>query len=256
MDNLKSTGGNIMQLFIEKDYSALSNKAAQIFANEIRQKPDLVIGLATGGTPKGTYKELIRMHREEGLDFSKIVSFNLDEYLGLTPDNPQSYKYYMFENLFNHINIQRENVHIPDGLVSDINSYCKKYDKEIEKYGGIDLQLLGIGVNGHIGFNEPADELIVDTHLTDLSKDTIKANSRYFDSADQVPTKAITMGIGSIMKAKKILLLASGQAKAEIMAKLLNNNTITTKTPASLLMLHQDVTIIMDEEAASGIKNI
>ena len=196
------------------------------------------------------------MNREENLDFSKVVTFNLDEYYGLTPDNPQSYNYFMFENLFNHVNIQKENVHIPDGRASDIENYCKEYDNQIEKYGGIDLQLLGIGVNGHIGFNEPAEELIVGTHLTDLTEDTIKANSRFFDSADQVPTKAITMGIGSIMKAKKIMLLASGKGKAEIMAKLLNNNLVTTTNPASLLMLHQDVTIIMDEEAASQLKNL
>mgnify|MGYP000891919624 FL=1 len=245
-----------MQLFIEKDYSAMSKKAANIFADEIRQKPDLVIGLATGGTPVGTYQELIRMHRDEGLDFSKVVTFNLDEYYGLTPDNPQSYNYYMFENLFDHINIQNENVHIPDGRATDITTYCKEYDNKIEKSGGIDLQLLGIGVNGHIGFNEPAAELVVETHITNLTEDTIKANSRFFDSADQVPTKAITMGIGSIMKAKKIVLLASGKGKAEIMAKLLNNNLVTTKNPASLLMLHQDVTIIMDEEAASQLKNL
>ncbi|MDD4569134.1 MAG: glucosamine-6-phosphate deaminase [Tepidanaerobacteraceae bacterium] len=245
-----------MQLFIEKDYSAMSKKAAQIFADEIRQKPNLVLGLATGGTPVGTYQELIRKHNEESLDFSKVVTFNLDEYYGLTPDNSQSYNYYMFENLFNHVNIQKENAHMPDGRASDIKTYCKKYDNQIEKSGGIDLQLLGIGVNGHIGFNEPAEELVVGTHITDLTQDTIKANSRFFDSADQVPTKAITMGIGSIMKAKKIMLLASGKGKAEIMAKLLNNNLVTTKTPASLLMLHQNVMIIMDEEAASKLKNL
>lgn len=243
-----------MQVFIEKDYSAMSEKAAQIFANEIKQKSDLVLGLATGSTPIGTYKELIRMHKEEGLDFSKVVSFNLDEYYGLAPDNPQSYNYFMFENLFNHINIKKENVHIPNGLVSDVEAYCKQYDEEIEKYGGIDIQLLGIGVNGHIGFNEPAEELILGTHLTDLTEDTITANSRFFDSPEEVPTKAITLGIGSIMKAKKILLLASGKNKAEIMAKLLNSDVVTTKVPASLLMLHSNAIIIMDEEAASLCK--
>ncbi|GLI50859.1 glucosamine-6-phosphate deaminase [Tepidanaerobacter syntrophicus] len=243
-----------MQVFIEKDYSAMSEKAAQIFANEIKQKPDLVLGLATGSTPIGTYKELIRMHKEEGLDFSKVVSFNLDEYYNLPPDDPQSYNYFMFENLFNHVNIKKENVHIPNGLVKDVETYCKQYDEEISKFGGIDLQLLGIGVNGHIGFNEPAEELILGTHLTDLTEDTIKANSRFFDSPEQVPTKAITMGIGSIMKAKKILLLASGKNKAEIMAKILNRDVVTTKIPASLLKLHPDTTIIMDEEAASLCK--
>jgi glucosamine-6-phosphate deaminase len=244
-----------MQIFIEKDYSAMSKKAAQIFADEIRKKPNLVLGLATGSTPIGTYEELIRMYNEEGLDFSQVVSFNLDEYYGLTPDDPQSYNYFMFKNFFNSINVQRDNIHIPDGRASDIENFCKEYDRKIESFGGIDLQLLGIGVNGHIGFNEPSDKLIVGTHLTDLTEDTIKANSRFFDSPDQVPTQAITMGIGSIMKAKKIVLLASGKSKAEIMAKLVNVDYITTEIPASLLKLHPDVTVIMDEEAASQLKN-
>ena len=243
-----------MQLFVEKDYSAMSKKAAQIFEDEIRKKPDLVLGLATGSTPIGTYKELIRRHKEEGLDFSQVISFNLDEYYGLTPDNPQSYNYFMFENLFNHINIQRKNIHIPDGRASDIENYCKEYDKQVEKCGGIDLQLLGIGVNGHIGFNEPSDELVVGTHLTDLTEDTIKANSRFFDSADEVPKKAITMGLGSIMKAKKILMLVSGKNKAPIMAKLLKDGIVTTQNPASFLLLHPDATIILDEEAATELK--
>ncbi|MGB4393776.1 MAG: glucosamine-6-phosphate deaminase [Tepidanaerobacteraceae bacterium] len=242
-----------MQLFIEKDYLAMSKKAAQIFADEIRKKPNLVLGLATGSTPIGTYKELIRMYEEEGLDFSQVVSFNLDEYYGLTPDNPQSYNYFMFENLFNKINIKRENIHIPDGTVKDVENYCKEYDIQIEKFGGIDIQLLGIGVNGHIGFNEPADELVVGTHLTDLTEDTIKANSRFFESIDQVPTKAITMGLGSIMKAKKILLLANGKNKAPIIAKLIKGGVVTTQNPASFLLIHPDSTIIIDEEAASEL---
>ncbi|HHX22897.1 MAG TPA: glucosamine-6-phosphate deaminase [Thermoanaerobacterales bacterium] len=240
-----------MQIFIEKDYSAMSKKAAQIFAESIQEKPNLVLGLATGSTPIGTYKELIRMHREEGLDFSEVITFNLDEYYGLTPNDKQSYNYFMYDNLFNHINIKAENVHIPDGKVSDIEDYCRKYDEEIEKIGGIDIQLLGIGVNGHIGFNEPDAQLIAGTHLTDLTEDTIRANSRFFDSPDQVPTKAITMGLGSIMKAKKIVMLVSGKNKAEIMAKLLNNDTISTMNPASFLLIHPNATIIMDEEAAS-----
>lgn len=244
-----------MQLFIEKDYLAMSKKAAQIFADEIRKKPNLVLGLATGSTPIGTYKELIRMYEEEGLDFSQVVSFNLDEYYGLTPDNPQSYNYFMFEHLFNRINIQRQNIHIPDGRASDIEKFCREYDKKIESFGGIDVQLLGIGVNGHIGFNEPADKLILGTHLTDLTDDTIQANSRFFDSPDQVPTKAITMGIGAIMKAKKIVLLANGKSKAEIMAKLVNADYVTTEIPATLLKLHPDVTVIMDREAGAKIQN-
>ena len=234
-----------------KDYSAISKRAAQIFADQIRQKPDSVIGLATGSTPIGTYRELARMCKEEGLDFSKVVTFNLDEYCGLAPDDPQSYHHFMFQNLFNHINIQIENVHIPKGQTSDAKAYCREYDDKIKKCGGIDLQLLGIGVNGHIGFNEPSDELPVGTHITGLAEDTIKANARFFDSIEQVPTKSITMGIGTIMQAKKILLLASGKSKAKIMAKLLNDDSVSTKNPSSLLMLHRDATIIMDEEAAA-----
>jgi glucosamine-6-phosphate deaminase len=239
-----------MQLIIEKDYSSMSKRSAEIFAINIRQKPDLVLGLATGSTPIGAYKELIRMHREENLDFSKVVTFNLDEYYSLTPDNPQSYNYFMFENLFNHINIKRENVYIPDGRISDIENYCRTYDEKIEKNGGIDIQLLGIGVNGHIGFNEPNDNLVVATHLTGLTADTIKANSRFFNSPDEVPTKAITAGLGSIMKAKKIMLLASGKNKADIIARLLKDGVVTTENPSSFLLLHPDTTIIIDDEAA------
>jgi len=161
----------------------------------------------------------------------------------------------MFEHLFNRINIQRQNIHIPDGRASDIEKFCREYDKKIESFGGIDVQLLGIGVNGHIGFNEPADKLILGTHLTDLTDDTIQANSRFFDSPDQVPTKAITMGIGAIMKAKKIVLLANGKSKAEIMAKLVNADYVTTEIPATLLKLHPDVTVIMDREAGAKIQN-
>jgi glucosamine-6-phosphate deaminase len=242
-----------MEILVEKDYSGLSRRAAQIIGNQIKQKPNTVLGLATGSTPLGTYKELIEMHKK-GLDFSRVITFNLDEYFGIPKDHLQSYNYYMFENLFNHINVKPENIHIPDGQAAQVQAYCKKYDEEIAKYGGIDLQLLGIGQNGHIGFNEPAEELLASTHLADLTYNTIQANSRFFDSIEEVPKKAITMGLGSILKAKKILLLASGSSKAKIMGELLNNDTISTKIPASLLKLHNDVTIIMDEEAAKFVK--
>lgn len=243
-----------MQIYIEKDSTAVGKRAAQIFADEIKKKPDIVLGLATGSTPITTYQELIRMHREEDLDFSKVISFNLDEYYGLTPDNPQSYHSFMKENLFKHINVNPKNIHIPDGTVTDVDTYCKNYDEQIEKLGGIDIQLLGIGVNGHIGFNEPGEELLAGTHLTDLAEDTIKANSRFFKSMDEVPKQAITMGLGSILKARKIILLSSGKGKADIMAKLLKSGVITTENPSSFLLLHKDVTIIMDEEAASLYK--
>jgi len=240
-----------MKLIIAKDYEEMSREASKIIANEIKKNPSTVLGLATGSTPIGTYEELVRLYRQKELDFSKVVTFNLDEYYGLTPDNPQSYRYFMDHHLFNHVNIAPENIHIPDGTANDVEYECKKYEEEIEKFGGIELQLLGIGPNGHIGFNEPDEELQVNTHITDLTEATIQANSRFFASMDEVPKKAITMGIGAIMKAKKILLLANGKGKSKIMAELLNKKTVSTKVPASILHLHKDVTVIIDEEAAS-----
>lgn len=242
-----------MQIFIEKNFNKMSLRAAEMIAELVRQKPRTVLGLATGSTPLGTYQELIRMHREEGLDFSNVITFNLDEYCGLPPNNPQSYHYYMHENFFRHINIDPSNVHIPDGMSADMEKYCINYDEQIKKMGGIDLQLLGIGRNGHIGFNEPAEELFVSTHLTGLTKDTIEANSRFFNNMEEVPQEAITMGLGPIMQAKKILLLANGEGKAEIIGRLLNQSKVTTKIPASFLWLHKDAAIIMDEAAAQHI---
>jgi glucosamine-6-phosphate deaminase len=228
----------------------MSKKAAQIIAEEIKKKPNLVLGLATGGTPVGTYRELVKMYKNGEVDFSRVITFNLDEYLGLSPDDERSYHYYMYSNFFNHVNVKPENIHIPNGVAEDIDEECRRYDEAIEKAGGIDLQLLGIGVNGHIGFNEPGDELLTATHVTNLAPDTIKANARFFESIDEVPKKAITVGLGTIMKAKKIILLASGREKAKIMAELLDEDAVSTKVPASFLLLHRDVTIIMDEEAA------
>lgn len=245
-----------MKIIIANNYDELSKKAANIIGKEIKKNPNIVLGLATGSTPLGTYKELIRLHVEEGLDFSQVVTFNLDEYYGLSKDNNQSYFCYMNENFFKHININPKNIHIPDGSVKDIEEYCKKYDDMIDSVGGIDLQLVGIGENGHIGFNEPDDELLLDTHLTNLTENTIEANSRFFDSIDKVPTKAITMGLGSIMKAKKILLLANGENKAKVMAQLIKGETITTKMPASALLLHENVNIIIDEKVAYIYKRI
>jgi glucosamine-6-phosphate deaminase len=239
-----------MKLIIEKDYEDMSKRAAEIIAKELREKPNMVLGLATGSTPIGTYKELIRMHREDGLDFSEASSFNLDEYYRIAPSNSQSYHYFMEENLFKNINLPKERIHIPDSMAEDISAFCKEYDNEIMEYGGIDLQILGIGENGHIAFNEPSDELFLGTHLTDLTSSTIQVNSRFFSSIEEVPTKAVTMGIGSIMKAKKILLLANGKKKSKIIKDMLLNDTITTQMPASMLLLHPNVTIILDSEAA------
>lgn len=240
-----------MDVIIKKTYEDMSKRAAEMIADAIRRKPNIVLGLATGSTPIGLYKELIRMHKEEGLDFSKVITFNLDEYYGLSKDDNQSYHYYMYKNLFDHVNIKKENIHIPDGTISNVEEYCRKYDEAIEKCGGIDLQILGIGANGHIGFNEPADELIASTHLTDLTEDTIKANSRFFDSMEQVPKRAITMGIGTILKAKKIILLANGKEKASAISYVVNRNKITPKIPATLLLGHSNVTVILDKEACS-----
>lgn len=239
-----------MKTVIEETYEEMSRTAARMVAEEIRRKPSLVLGLATGGTPLGMYKELIRMHREEGLDFSEVITFNLDEYYGLSPEDEHSYHYYMHENFFKHINIKPENIHIPSGTATDIDKFCEEYDKEIQRVGGIDLQVLGIGRNGHIGFNEPGDELITETHVTILTEETRMANARFFGNLNNVPQKAVTMGLGTIMKAKKILLLASGREKAVIMAELLSDTSVTTRVPASFLHLHPDTTVIMDREAA------
>ncbi len=238
-----------MKVIVEKNYDELSKRAASLLEEEIRNNPELVLGLATGSTPVGTYEELIRAHRERGLDFSKVSTFNLDEYIGLDGEHPNSYRYFMNEKLFDHININKEKTYVPNGKAQNPIDYCAEYDGDIERAGGIDIQILGIGTNGHIAFNEPADELSVGTSVVQLTKSTIEDNSRFFDSMDEVPKTAISMGIGSILKARKIILLASGKNKAPIMQKLLKENVISTKLPASLLLLHPDVTVIVDEDA-------
>ncbi|MNO82979.1 Glucosamine-6-phosphate deaminase 1 [compost metagenome] len=199
------------------------------------------------------YKELIDMHKNGELDFSKVTTVNLDEYVGLSGEHDQSYRYFMDSNLFNHVNIRKEYTYVPNGLAEDMLKECVNYDKRIEELGGIDVQVLGIGSNGHIGFNEPSDTLSLGTHVTDLAESTIEANSRYFVSKEEVPTKALTMGLGAIMKAKKILLMVSGESKAEIMDKVVNGK-ITTQVPASFLQMHKDVVLIIDEDAARKIK--
>ncbi len=235
-----------MNIIAVKDYEELSKQGASIIAREIKTNPNSVLGLATGSTPIGTYRELVYMHQEEGLDFSSITTFNLDEYYGLSQNHQQSYAYFMRKNLFNHVNIELKNTHIPNGVSSNILGECKKYDDLIEETGGIDLQLLGIGANGHIGFNEPSEELFVGTHFVDLADNTIKANSRFFNSIQEVPKQAVTMGIGSIMKAKKVLLLACGENKAGIISKIIDGKC-STKVPASILQVHPQVTILIDK---------
>ncbi|QLY79567.1 glucosamine-6-phosphate deaminase [Clostridium intestinale] len=242
-----------MKILVVKNYDEMSKVAAKELAEVISKKPESILGLATGGTPVGMYKELIDMHKNEELDFSKVTTVNLDEYVGLSGEHDQSYRYFMDSNLFNHVNIRKEYTYVPNGLAEDMHQECVNYDKRIEELGGIDVQVLGIGSNGHIGFNEPSDTLSLGTHVTDLAESTIEANSRYFASKEEVPTKALTMGLGAIMKAKKILLMVSGESKAEIMDKVVNGK-ITTQVPASFLQMHKDVVLIIDEDAARKIR--
>ncbi|VBB05370.1 glucosamine/galactosamine-6-phosphate isomerases signature [Lucifera butyrica] len=238
-----------MRIVFTKDYEEMSLHAAKIVAGQLYLKPNSVLGLATGSTPLAMYRELIRMNRENGLDFSETVTFNLDEYIGLGQEDENSYYYYMYHNFFNHINIRQSNIHIPSGLPENVEEECQKYDDLIAQSGGIDLQILGIGQNGHIGFNEPDIKFEATTHMVKLDDDTIKANARFFATVEEVPIHALSMGIKTIMHARKILLLANGAAKAEALFRTLYGG-ITPETPASILQLHQDVTVIVEEEAA------
>lgn len=240
-----------MRITVCKNYEEVSKVAAKIVASQMTLKPDCVLGFATGSTPVGMYKELCSMYEHGEIDFSCVTSFNLDEYYPIKKSNSESYNYFMDEQLFSKVNINRNRIHIPNGEAEDPVLECEKYDREIDRCGGIDLQILGIGVNGHIGFNEPDVNLCADTHLTDLTQSTIDANSRFFDSADEVPRKAITMGVATILKSRKIILLASGKNKHAVISELLSKK-VTTNVPATLLNLHKDVTIICDEEAYCG----
>ncbi len=226
-----------------ESYEKLSERAADIISEQILVKPNSVLGLATGSTPVGAYQKLVEKYKEGSVDFNGITAFNLDEYCGIDKEHSQSYYTFMRENLFSHVNIDLNNTHIPDGRASDIDKQCSEYDAMIDAAGGIDLQLLGIGGNGHIGFNEPCDCFPVGTHIISLHPSTIEANSRFFDSVDDVPTQALTMGLGSIMKAKKILLLAFGESKRETVKKAFSGPVVPS-VPASVLQLHPDVTVL------------
>lgn len=241
-----------MELIVVDSYQQLSERAAAAVAAEIKAKPAAVLGLATGSTPEGMYSELVKLNREGQVDFSRVTTFNLDEYAGLAPGHEQSYCYYMHRHLFNLVNIRPEQVNIPGCDPENVDQFCREYDQRIAAAGGIDLQVLGIGGNGHIGFNEPGAYLRVHTHLVNLTAETIAANSRFFHAVEEVPKQAISMGLGSIMLAKKIILLASGKAKAEAIARTVCG-LIDTGLPASILQLHRDVTIIADREAAALI---
>lgn len=239
-----------MKIYQAKNYQEMSRKAANIISAQIIMKPDAVLGLATGSTPIGTYQQLIDWYKKGDLDFSEIRSVNLDEYKGLSADNDQSYAYFMRTNLFDSVNIKKENTNIPNGLVEDPDLECARYNAIIRDLGGIDLQLLGLGGNGHIGFNEPGTSYEKETHCVKLTENTIQANSRFFEKMEDVPRYAYTMGIKNIMQARRILLIASGENKAEALYRSLFG-PITPAVPASILQLHNNVTIVADEAALS-----
>jgi glucosamine-6-phosphate deaminase len=244
-----------MQVIIKDNYEDMSKEAANIIKDAIHLKPNLVLGLATGSTPIGTYKELIRMYEAGELDFSKVVTYNLDEYVGLPTTHDQSYHYFMHDNLFDHININPQNVHVPSGVVKDFERYCQWYEDDITKVGGIDLQVLGIGSDGHIGFNEPGSSLASRTRIVTLTEETIKDNARFFEKEEDVPRFAITMGVGTIMEAKHCLLVANGEKKADPVSVLVEG-PITSQVTASVLQMHPNATVILDEAAASKLKRV
>lgn len=243
-----------MIIYKAKNYQDMSRKAANILSAQIIMKPDCVLGLATGSSPVGLYQQLVEWYKKNDLDFSKVTSVNLDEYKGLGPDSEQSYRYFMNSNLFDHVNIDKSRTFIPNGLELDTEKACREYNEIIAQAGGIDLQLLGLGNNGHIGFNEPGAAFERETHCVDLTESTIEANKRFFAGEADVPRQAYTMGIKSIMQAKKILLIASGKSKAQALKKALYG-PITPLLPASVLQLHSDLTVVADEEALSLIEN-
>ncbi|MBE6971662.1 MAG: glucosamine-6-phosphate deaminase [Ruminococcaceae bacterium] len=242
-----------VNLIIAKDPAEVGKLAADIFQDIVNAKPDCVLGLATGSTPLPLYRELIEREKAGKINFSQVRSANLDEYKGLSGDHPQSYRYFMQENLFNHISIDPANTIVPDGLAEDADAMCAAYERKIEAMGGVDIQLLGIGHDGHIGFNEPCDHFPVTTHEVELEEITREANKRFFNSIDEVPTAAYTMGIGTVMAARKVLLLATGKDKAEIVKQSFFG-PVTPMVPASILQFHGNVTVIVDEAAASLIK--
>ena len=239
-----------MIIYAGKDYYDVSRKAANIMSAQIIMKPRAVLGLATGSTPIGMYKQLIEWYKKGDLDFSQVTSVNLDEYKGLSGDNDQSYRYFMNTNLFDHVNIDKSRTYVPNGLEEDSEKACADYNEIIRSVGGVDMQLLGIGGNGHIGFNEPGEAFEKETHCVDLTESTIKANARFFASMDEVPKQAYTMGIKSIMMAKKILIVANGEGKADIVARAFWG-PVTPDVPASILQMHPNVTVVCDEAALS-----
>lgn len=242
-----------MKIYQEKDYDALSRRAANLISAEVIRKPDCVLGLATGSSPVGTYRQLSAWNQKGDFSFKDVRTVNLDEYLGLPPTHDQSYRYFMQENLFDKIDIPFEHTHVPDGMAADPEQECRRYDELVRSLGYADLQLLGLGRNGHIGFNEPGDCFRKETHVVELTQNTIEANARFFENEAAVPKKAITMGIGCIMAARRVLLVASGANKAEAVYRTVCG-PITPQCPASILQLHNDVVIVGDEEALSMVR--
>ena len=241
-----------MKFVIAENYEEMSRKAASILAAKVVEKPDCVLGLATGSTPIGTYQNLIQWYQNGALDFSQVKSVNLDEYVGLAPTHNQSYRYFMQANLFDHINIVPANTNVPNGMAEDPEAACEEYNEIIRSMGGIDIQVLGMGHNGHIAFNEPTDHFPLGTHVVDLQESTINANARFFASADEVPRKAMTMGIGNIMSAKQILVVVNGEAKAGIVKEAFTG-PVTPMVPASILQLHPNVIVVGDKAAMSKL---
>ncbi|MEC5422871.1 glucosamine-6-phosphate deaminase [Virgibacillus sp. C22-A2] len=241
-----------MEIIKVKDYQQMSEKACQLLKDKIQEREQPVIGLATGSTPEGLYQCLIEKYKRNELSFKDVVTFNLDEYVGLEKDDPNSYAYYMNEKLFKHIDISKEHAHLPGGVTTDLEIECQDYEKLIRDAKHVDVQLLGLGVNGHIGFNEPGTAFTSRTHVVNLDETTRQANARFFNSIDEVPTKAITMGIDTIMESKEILLLVSGESKSEAVARLLQGK-VSEDFPASILQEHNRVTILADEAALSKV---
>ena len=242
----------MLTIYEEANYEAMSRRAAHIIAAEIHGNPECVLGLATGSTPIGTYKNLVEWNQNGDITFQDVQTVNLDEYKGLSGDHDQSYRYFMNTNLFDHIDIDHDNTHVPNGLAADAEAECEAYDELVESLGYADLQLLGLGNNGHIGFNEPDDHFTKETHVVDLTQSTIDANARFFASKDDVPRQALTMGVGCIMAARRVLLIASGEAKAEALYQAFCG-PITPNCPASILQLHPDVVVVADEAALSKL---
>lgn len=241
-----------MEVIVQPDYEQMSKVAAQIVVEILNAKPNAVLGMATGSTPLGLYQELVRLHREGQLDFSRVTTFNLDEYVGLSTNHPQSYHYFMRDQFFQHVNIPPQNINIPSGTTSNYPAFCEWYEQRIAECGGIDLQILGIGSDGHIAFNEPTSSMSSRTRLKTLSEQTIKDNARFFERREDVPVYAITMGVGTILDARKLVLVANGKAKARAIAQAVEG-PVTSMVTASAIQLHRDATVIVDEDAASEL---